>query len=42
MMGGYLARKNDPPPGNMVVWRGMTRLHDISFGISIGSRRRCG
>ncbi|MFC7738268.1 IS4 family transposase, partial [Roseomonas sp. GCM10028921] len=42
MLGGYLARKNDPPPGNMVVWRGMTRLHDIAFGISIGLRRRCG
>ena len=42
MLGGYLARKNDPLPGNMVVWRGMTRLHDIAFGISIGSRRRCG
>ncbi|MER8874665.1 hypothetical protein NKI04_33265 [Mesorhizobium sp. M0814] len=26
----------------MVVWRGMTRLHDIAFGISIGSSRRCG
>ena len=42
MLGGYLARKHDPPPGNMVVWRGMTRLHDIAFGISIGSTRRCG
>ena len=42
MLGGYLARNHDPPPGNMVVWRGMTRLHDITFGISIGSRRRCG
>lgn len=42
MLGGYLARKHDPPPGNMVVWRGMIRLHDITFGISIGSRRRCG
>ncbi|WFU07248.1 hypothetical protein QA648_34780 (plasmid) [Rhizobium sp. CB3171] len=21
MLGGYLARKHDPPPGNMVVWR---------------------
>jgi hypothetical protein len=42
MLGGYLARKNDPSPGNIVVWRGMTRLHDIAFGISIGSRRRCG
>nr|WP_245499366.1 IS4 family transposase [Mesorhizobium sp. M1A.F.Ca.ET.072.01.1.1] len=42
MLGGYLARKHDPPPGNVVVWRGMTRLHDIAFGISIGSSRRCG
>ncbi len=33
MLGGYLARKNDPSPGNMVVWRGMTRLNDISFGM---------
>lgn len=42
MLGGYLARKHDPPPGTMVVWRGMTRLHDITFGISIGSSRQCG
>ena len=42
MLGGYLARKHDPPPGNMVVWRGMTRLHDITLGISIGAHRRCG
>ncbi|MGK6317807.1 IS4 family transposase [Neorhizobium sp. DT-125] len=42
MLGGYLARNHDPPPGNMVVWRGMTRLQDIAIGISIGSNRRCG
>ncbi len=42
MLGGYLARNHDPPLGNMVVWRGMTRLNDIAFGISIGTRRRCG
>jgi hypothetical protein len=42
MLGGYLVRNHDPPPGNMVVWRGMTRLHDIAFGISIRSSRRCG
>ena len=42
MLGGYLACKNDPPPGNMAVWRRMTRLHDIAFGISIGSQPRCG
>ncbi|WP_188394097.1 hypothetical protein [Mesorhizobium sp. SARCC-RB16n] len=41
MLGGYLARNHDPPPGNMVVWRGMTRLHDFAVGISIGSSRRC-
>jgi len=42
MLGGYLARKRDPPPGNMVVWRGLTRLHDITLGIAIGSQQRCG
>jgi hypothetical protein len=24
MLGGYLARAHDPPPGNMVLWRGIT------------------
>jgi hypothetical protein len=42
MLGGYLARKHDPPPGNMVVWRGLTRLNDIAFGIAIGTHRQCG
>lgn len=42
MLGGYLARNHDPPPGNMVVWRGLTRLHDITIGISIAARPRCG
>lgn len=34
-LGGYLARKGDPPPGNMVMWRGLTRLADVVLGISI-------
>jgi hypothetical protein len=25
-LGGYLARANDPPPGNKIFWRGLTRL----------------
>jgi hypothetical protein len=37
-MGGYLARKNDPPPGNMVMWRGITRLTDIEFGFLLGAK----
>lgn len=38
MLGGYLARASDPPPGNIVMWRGMSRLTDIHLGISIASR----
>jgi hypothetical protein len=31
-LGGYLARANDAPPGNTVMWRGLGRLTDIQFG----------
>lgn len=31
-LGGYLARAQDPPPGNMVIWRGLSRLNDIRLG----------
>jgi hypothetical protein len=34
-LGGYLARTKDPPPGNMVVWRGLTRLADILLGAEL-------
>jgi RNA-directed DNA polymerase len=27
----YLARKNDPPPGNIVMWRSLSRLTDIAL-----------
>jgi hypothetical protein len=30
-LGGYLARTSDPPPGNMVMWRGLSRLTDIEL-----------
>lgn len=35
-LGGYLARSRDPPPGNKVMWRGITRLIDIELGFTIG------
>lgn len=35
-LGGYLARAGDSPPGNRVIWRGMSRLTDIELGFSIG------
>jgi len=36
-LGGYLARANDSPPGNMVMWRGLARLTDICLGFTIGA-----
>ncbi len=34
-LGGYLARSRDPPPGNIVMWRGLSRLTDIMLGLTI-------
>ncbi len=40
-LGGYLARTKDPPPGNMVLWRGLSRLTDILLGFELRTRT-CG
>ena len=40
-LGGYLARKGDPPPGNIVMWRGLTRLTDIVLGMQLAAKT-CG
>ncbi|MGC4051294.1 MAG: IS4 family transposase [Paludibaculum sp.] len=37
-LGGYLARAKDPPPGNAVMWRGMSRLIDIELGFIMGAK----
>lgn len=37
-LGGYLARANNPPPGNTVLWRGLSRLTDIRLGTVIGTK----
>jgi hypothetical protein len=37
-LGGYLDRVNDPPPGNAVMWRGISRLTDIRLGAAIGAK----
>ena len=36
-LGGYLARANDPPPGNTVMWRGLSHLTDIALGAVVGA-----
>ena len=41
-LGGYLARMNDPPPGIVVIWRGLSRLTDIELGAEIGAAATCG
>jgi len=41
-LGGYLARASDPPPGIVVIWRGITRLTDIELGAEIGTARIVG
>ncbi|MCP3419869.1 hypothetical protein NLM16_37775 [Bradyrhizobium brasilense] len=33
---GYLGRASDPPPGNTVMWRGLSRLTDIAPGAMVG------
>lgn len=37
-LGGYLARASDPPPGNTVMWRGLSRLTDIALGAMVGGK----
>ena len=37
-LGGYLARTKDSPPGNMVMWRGLSRLTDIEIGFLLGAQ----
>ena len=37
-LGGYLARGKDPPPGNMVLWRGLSRLTDIHLGVELSRK----
>jgi len=32
MLGGYLGRKNDPPPGPKAMWVGMQRMADLAQG----------
>ena len=36
-LGGYLARAGDSPPGNTVIWRGLSRLTDIELGFVMGA-----
>jgi Transposase DNA-binding len=41
-LGGYLARSRDPPPGIIVIWRGLSRLADIQLGAEAKSNALMG
>ena len=41
-LGGHLGRSRDPPPGIVVLWRGLSRLADIELGVQIAERPNCG
>jgi hypothetical protein len=34
-LGGYLMRRRNGPPGNTVLWRGLSRLNDIHLGFEL-------
>jgi len=36
-LGGYLNRKNDPPPGNTIIWRGLNQLHELKRGFLLAN-----
>lgn len=40
-LGGHLGRSRDPPPGIIVLWRGLSRLADIELGMEIATRPNC-
>jgi hypothetical protein len=37
-LGGYLARKNDGPPGTIALWRGWKRLSDLTDGWNLAAQ----
>ena len=39
-LGGYLARRHDPPPGTIVLWRGFSRLADLVIGYEAADHNR--
>jgi hypothetical protein len=38
ILGGYLARKSDGPPGTIVLWRGWKRLADLTEGWNLAAK----
>ncbi len=41
-LGGYMNRALDAPPGNVVMWRGLSKLADIKLGFNMAMKITCG
>ena len=41
-LGGYMNRALDAPPGNVVMWRGLSKLADIKLGFNMAMKMTCG
>ena len=39
-LGGYLNRKNDPPPGPKVMWIGVQKMHMMALGFELSKNKR--
>ena len=39
-LGGYLARKHDPPPGHQLMWQGYVTLYGMCLGFALRKERR--
>jgi hypothetical protein len=37
-LAGYLNRASDPPPGNLVMYRGMSKLNDSHLGFQLAAK----
>ncbi len=35
MIGGYLGRDNDPPPGHQLIWQGYTLFQFMCLGFGL-------
>ncbi len=38
-LGGYLNRKNDPPPGPKVMWIGIQKMHMMALGFELSKNK---
>ena len=37
-LGGYLDRSGDLPPGDLLIWRGLSKLTDIQLGFVLAKK----